>query len=139
MYIFYEVFITLPGSWQNETEFHPDQPRSCNHQSRNLNYIWAIFLLKRVIKSSCYEYFSIVWLRKCIIYENKPWNKKCVILLPWVLSRIVKILKDENIKPIQSLYNNCKKEQVYLGILAWICHHRGGKSQGAVQIVIWRL
>ena len=26
--IIYEEFITLPGSWQNETESHPGQPES---------------------------------------------------------------------------------------------------------------
>ena len=29
--IIYEEVITLPGSEQDETEFHPGQPGSCNH------------------------------------------------------------------------------------------------------------
>ena len=33
----YEEFITLPGYWQSETEFHPSQPGSCNHHLRRLS------------------------------------------------------------------------------------------------------
>ena len=32
--IIYEDFITLPGSEQNGTRFHPDQPESCNYHLR---------------------------------------------------------------------------------------------------------
>ena len=32
--VIYEEFITLPGSLQNETEFYPGYPLSCNHHLR---------------------------------------------------------------------------------------------------------
>ena len=41
----YEEFKILPGFRQNETEFHPDQPGSCNHHLRVNRIIQSIILL----------------------------------------------------------------------------------------------